>query len=154
MDNTKRITGDTILYNLLNLKQVTFEVTSFEQFQPVKRAIFGIGYRTNIGQIIKNRPLRYLRGHLRDSGLSLCEAFSLPPRAIIETEANRHSAGAEADFLLRLRLRKLAFDAKTEQKNRTTIGCAICFVRDSVGIREITMKYKGIQHFTALIYFL
>lgn len=32
MDNTKRITGDTILYNLLNLKQVTFEVTSFEQF--------------------------------------------------------------------------------------------------------------------------
>ncbi len=27
MDNTKRITGDTILYNLLNLKQVTFEVT-------------------------------------------------------------------------------------------------------------------------------
>lgn len=28
----KRITGDTILYNLLNLKQVTFEVTSFEQF--------------------------------------------------------------------------------------------------------------------------
>ena len=32
MDNTKRITGDTILNNLLNLKQVTFEVTSFEQF--------------------------------------------------------------------------------------------------------------------------
>ena len=32
MDNTKRITGDTILYNSLNLKQVTFEVTSFEQF--------------------------------------------------------------------------------------------------------------------------
>ena len=27
MDNTQRVTGDTILYNLLNLKQVTFEVT-------------------------------------------------------------------------------------------------------------------------------
>ena len=27
------------------------------------------------------------------------EAFSLPPRAIIETEANRHSAGADAVFL-------------------------------------------------------
>ena len=69
----------------------------------------------------------YPEWHLRDSGLSLCEAFSLPPRAIIDDEANRHSAGAEAVFLLRLRLRKLAFDAKTKQKNRTTFGCAICF---------------------------
>ena len=32
MDNTKRITGDTILYNLLNIKHATFEVTFFEQF--------------------------------------------------------------------------------------------------------------------------
>ena len=43
----------------------------------------------------------YPEWHLRDSGLSLCEAFSLPPRAIIEDEANRHSAGAEAVILLR-----------------------------------------------------
>ncbi len=31
-------------------------------------------------------------------GLSLCEAFSLPPRAIIETEAKRHSVDADAVF--------------------------------------------------------
>ena len=36
---------------------------------------------------------------LRDSGLRRCAPFSLPPRAIIETEAKRHSADADAVFL-------------------------------------------------------
>ena len=36
--------------------------------------------------------------------------FPLPPRAIIETEANRHSAAQMPFFVLRRRLRKRAFD--------------------------------------------
>ena len=51
----------------------------------------------------------YPEWHLRDSGLSLCEAFSLPPRAIIEAEANRHSAGAEAVFFASASLTKASF---------------------------------------------
>ena len=51
----------------------------------------------------------YPEWHLRDSGLSLCEAFSLPPRAIIDDEANRHSAGAEAVFCGTASLTKASF---------------------------------------------
>ena len=42
-------------------------------------------------------------------GLSLCEAFSLPPRAIIKTEANRQSAGADAVFCAPSSLTKASF---------------------------------------------
>ena len=52
-----------------------------------------------------------------------------------QDEDNRHPADAEAVYLLLLRLRKRVFDSKTKQKNRTIFGCAIWFVRDSVGIR-------------------
>ena len=49
-------------------------------------------------------------------GLSLCEAFSLPPRAIIKTEANRLLLAQMPFFVIQLRLRKLAFDASLYQK--------------------------------------
>ena len=49
-------------------------------------------------------------------GLRRCAPFSLSPRAIIETEANRHSAHADAFFVLRRRLRKRAFDAPSYHK--------------------------------------
>ena len=49
-------------------------------------------------------------------GLRRCAPFSLPPRAIIETEANRHSADADAFFVLRRRLRKRAFDGPSAYK--------------------------------------
>ena len=60
----------------------------------------------------------YPEWHLRDSGLSLCEAFSLPPRAIIDDEANRHSAGAEAVFCGTASLTKASFRrVAVSQKN-------------------------------------
>ena len=68
-------------------------------------------------------------------GLSLCEAFSLPPRAIIKTEANRHSACAESVFLLQLRLRKRAFDASHIKKIAQPKVARFASFRDSVGIR-------------------
>ena len=49
-------------------------------------------------------------------GLSLCEAFSLPPRAIIKTEANRLLLAQMPFFVIRLRLRKHAFDATPYHK--------------------------------------
>ena len=78
-------------------------------------------------------------------GLSLCEAFSLPPRAIIKTKQIGILLAQMPFFVLRRRLRKRAFDAPPYHKKiaqpsvmRFALFC------DSVGIREITMKHKGI----------
>ena len=69
-------------------------------------------------------------------GLSLCEAFSLPPRAIIETEANRHSADADAVFCTAPSRLKASFRRSgTAQKKRMTSSYALLQFRDSVGIR-------------------
>ena len=91
----------------------------------------------------------HLWNNLVRSGLSLCEAFSQPPRAIIETEANRHSAGADAVFVLRRRLRKRAFDAPPYHKKIAQPKVArFASFRDSVGIRESAVFYRGIRCFT------
>ena len=74
-------------------------------------------------------------------GLRRCAPFSLPPRAIIETEANRHSAGADAVFVLRRRLRKRAFDAPPYHKKIAQPKVArFALLRDSVG-RKIVFRH-------------
>ena len=70
---------------------------------------------------ISGRAIKVIRG------LRRCTPFSLPPRAIIETEANRHSADADAVFLCSV----VAYESELSTlrrttKNRTTKGCAIC----------------------------
>ena len=61
-------------------------------------------------------------------GLSLCEAFSLPPRAIIKTEANRLLLAQMPFFFDPASLTKASFRrSAVSQKNRTTFDCAICF---------------------------
>ena len=63
-------------------------------------------------------------------GLSLCEAFSLPPRAIIKTEANRLLLAQMPFFVIQLRLRKLAFDATPYHKKSHNLRLRdlLCFV--------------------------
>ena len=85
----------------------------------------------------------HLWNNLVRSGLSLCEAFSLPPRAIIETEANRHSAGADAVFfVLRRRLRKRAFDAPPYHKKiaQPKVARFFCAVPDR---RKLAFRRDG-----------
>ena len=63
-------------------------------------------------------------------GLSLCEAFSLPPRAIIKTEANRLLLAQMPFFVIQLLLRKLAFDATPYHKKSHNLRLRdlLCFV--------------------------
>ena len=69
-------------------------------------------------------------------GLRRCAPFSLSPRAIIETEANRHSAAQMPFFVLRRRLRKRAFDAPPYHKKiAQPLVVRFASFRDSVGIR-------------------
>ena len=96
----------------------------------------------------KSLTLKDFRFLFRDSGLSLCEAFSLPPRAIIETEANRHSADADAVFCAPSSLTKASFRrSAVPQKNRATFGCAICssFVIRLGEIFPFSMKIPTFQ---------
>ena len=71
-----------------------------------------------------------------DSGLTLYEAFSLPPRAIIDQKQIGFLLTQGPFFESNLRLRKRAFDAPSVyKKNRTTFVVRFAFGRDSVGIR-------------------
>ena len=63
-------------------------------------------------------------------------AHPLPPRAIIKTEANRLLLAQMPFFVLRRRLRKLAFDAPPYHKKIAQPSVArFASFRDSVGIR-------------------
>ena len=82
-------------------------------------------------------------------GLSLCEAFSLPPRAIIKTEANRQSAGADAVFCAPSSLTKASFRrSAVSQKIVQPLVARFASFRDSVGIRQNHVLSGGIGYFT------
>ena len=55
-------------------------------------------------------------------GLSLCEAFSLPPRAIIKTEANRLLLAQMPFFCSSFAYESLLSTLRRITKNRTTFG--------------------------------
>ena len=63
-------------------------------------------------------------------GLSLCEAFSLPPRAIIKTKQIGILLAQMPFFVIRLRLRKRAFDATPYHKksHNRRLCDLLCFV--------------------------
>ena len=75
-------------------------------------------FRVNFGQISGKFHSGYPKWHLRDSGLSLCETFSLPPRAIIKIKIIGilltqkpficFSFAYENEFLTRRRNKKIA----------------------------------------------
>ena len=68
-------------------------------------------------------------------GLSLCEAFSLPPRAIIKTKQIGILLAQMPFFVLRRRLRKRAFDAPPYHKKIARVPGRFALFCDSVGIR-------------------
>ena len=63
-------------------------------------------------------------------GLILCEAFSLPPRAIIKTKQIGILLAQMPFFVIRLRLRKRAFDATPYHKksHNRRLCDLLCFV--------------------------
>ena len=87
-------------------------------FQPFTEEVSCIGFRVNFGQISGKFHSGYPKWHLRDSGLSLCETFSLPPRAIIKMKIIGilltqkpficFSLAYENEFLTRRRNKKIA----------------------------------------------
>ena len=80
----------------------------------------------------------HLWNNLVRSGLSLCEAFSLPSRAIIETETNRHSAGADAVFCAPSSLTKASFRRfAVSQKIAQPKVARFASFRDSVGVEKL-----------------
>ena len=82
-------------------------------------------------------------------GLSLCEAFSLPPRAIIEKKQIGILLTHMPFFVLRRRLRKRAFDAPPYHKKIAQPKVArFASFRDSVGIRQNHVLSGGIGYFT------
>ena len=66
--------------------------------------------QTKSSSQISERTIKVIRG------LSLCEAFSLPPRAIIEKKQIGIMLAHMPFFVLRRRLRKRAFDAPPYHK--------------------------------------
>ena len=61
-----------------------------------------------------------------------------------QNEANRHSAGADAVFCGIASLTKASFLRVAVSKKIAREPGRFASFRDSVGIREIAMKYKGI----------
>ena len=91
-----------------------------------------------VGKDLTKSPSQIPEGAIKviRLGLSLCEAFSLPPRAIIKTEANRLLLAQMPFFVIQLRLRKLAFDATPYHKKSHNLRLRdLLHFCDSVGIR-------------------